>query len=88
LAGGTVRGLIRFVVGVGIAVFHSRTTVMPTPQPFNFHSHPVTPQPIYQPAAQRLSSTSHGIQPAIMSLVEFELASAGVSTLTFSCFRS
>jgi hypothetical protein len=55
--------LIRFVVGVGIAVFHSRTTVMPTPQPFNFHSHPVTPQPIYQPAAQRLSSTSRAIQP-------------------------
>jgi hypothetical protein len=60
LAGGTVRGLIRFVVGVGIAVFHSRTTVMPNPttlQPFNFHSHPVTLQSIYQPAAQRLSST-------------------------------
>jgi hypothetical protein len=31
LAGGTVRGLIRFIVGVGVAVFHSRTTVMPNP---------------------------------------------------------
>jgi hypothetical protein len=38
LAGEAVRGLIRLVVGVGIAVFHSRTTVMPNPstlQPFN-----------------------------------------------------
>ena len=36
-----VRGLIRVVVGVGIAVFHSRTTVMPNPATFH---HPDPPQ--------------------------------------------
>jgi hypothetical protein len=55
LAGEAVRGLIRFVVGVGVAVFHSRTTVMPnptTPQPHN----PSTLQP-FNPSTLQLSFT-------------------------------
>jgi hypothetical protein len=71
--------LIRLVVGVGIVVVahkprnHDR-------QPRNHPPFNLTPthDPIFQPAALRLSSTSHGMQPA--TSIQFQpgsLANAG-----------